>query len=485
MRLGTLLFAAFAAIVALCFSYPVAESSRRVRLAYLESAEEPLVDTANLLAELVGEAMERDGLDVGRLYDVAERTRARRVDARIYETIKSRVDLAVYITDENGRVVFDSRGAEMVGADYSRWRDVRRTLDGTYGARVSNPDEPRMLYVAAPIRVRGRIVGSLTVVKPTTGVSRFLERTQPHLFALIAVATGAALVLMLLVSLWVHQQVGRLIGYADAVREGKRVPFPDLAPTELRRMGLAFEKMRASLAGHTYIESYVRALTHEIKSPISAIRGAAEILESPALDDAGRARFLGNVQNETRRIEDLVDRMLELSELESRRALPRIERVAFAPILRTIVEAQEAACKQRELRVELRVDEALEVQGDSFLLHLALSNLIKNAVEWSPHGGCIRIAGERVGDEVKLTVDDDGPGLPDYAKERVFERFYSLERPDGGRKSTGLGLNFVREVAALHHGSITLENRVEGGLRATFAARRAEKHAGSERRPAG
>lgn len=471
MKLGTLLFAAFVTILAICFSYPVAESSRRVRLAYLESAEEPLVDTANLLAELVGEAMERDQLDVGRLYDIAERTRARQVNARIYETLKSHVDLAVYITDQNGRVIFDSRSVEAVGADYSRWRDVRRTLDGTYGARVSNPAQPRMLYVAAPIRSRGRIVGSLTVVKPTTGVSRFLERTQPRLFALIAIAGGAALVLMLLVSLWVHQQVGRLTRYADAVREGRRVPFPDLAPTELRRMGLAFDKMRASLAGHTYIESYVRALTHEIKSPISAIRGAAEILESPDLDDTRRDRFLSNIQSETRRIEDLVDRMLELSELEVRRALPRSERVAFGAILRTIVEAQESACRQRELRIELDLVEPLEAQGDAFLLHLALSNLMKNAIEWSPRGTCIHIRGERVDDVVRITIDDEGPGIPEFAKERVFERFYSLERPDGGRKSTGLGLNFVREVAALHQGSVELTNLPTRGLRATFVAR--------------
>jgi len=473
VKLGTLLFAAFLAILLVCFSYPVWLSAQRLRLVYLESAEEPMVDTANVLAELVGLALERGELDIEGLYDLAGRVNGRQVSAQIYEMLKERVDLAMYITDEHGKVLFDSRGRSTLGADYSHWRDVSRTLSGIYGARVSSdpkdPTLPRLLYVAAPLYVHGRLAGSLTVVKPTTAVNTFLQHARPRLFTLGALAGGTSIVLALIVSLWVTQQVGRLTRYADEVREGRRVPFPKLAPTELRQMGLAFEKMRASLAGQTYIEQYVRALTHEIKSPISAIRGAAEILETPALEDSRRSRFLRNIQDETHRIQDLVDRMLELSELEVRRALPKLERVALDSVLRTILEAQDPLLSQREVHTELAVPDDLVVQGDAFLLHLALSNLLKNAIEFSPRGGLIRVRCTRDGAVVRIAIEDEGPGIPDFAKERIFERFYSLERPDTGRKSTGLGLNFVIEIAALHHGSVQLDNRPEGGLRASFA----------------
>jgi two-component system sensor histidine kinase CreC len=439
---------------------------------YLESAEEPLVDTANVLAELVGQALERGELDVEAFYASAERVNTRNVAARIYEMLKERVDLAMYITDAQGRVLFDSRGRETVGRDYSRWRDVSRTLSGVYGARVSsNPQDrslPRVLYVAAPIMVHGRIAGSLTVVKPTTSVNNFLHAVRPRLFMLGALASTAAILLALLVSLWVTQQVGRLTHYAEEVRAGRRVAFPKLAATELLHMGLAFENMRASLAGQTYVEQYVRALTHEIKSPISAIRGAAEILETSALDQNQRARFLGNIQNETHRIQDLVDRMLELSELEVRRALPALRQVALAPIVRTILEAQQPMFSQKALRTELELADDLMVRGDAFLLHLALSNLIKNALEFSPRGGCISVRGECVAHEVRVSIADEGPGIPDFAMQRIFERFYSLERPDTGRRSTGLGLNFVTEIAALHRGSVRVENRAERGLLASM-----------------
>lgn len=474
MRLGTLLFAAFTLILAVCFAYPAMLLFDRLRIVYLESAEEPLVDTANVLAELLGQAAERSGaLDVGPLREGFARADARTLSARIYAITKQHVDLDVYVTDAAGIVLFDSRGVAEPGADYATWRDVSLTLAGKYGARVSgdpnHPSIPRALHVAAPVLVQGRIAGVLTVVKPTTSVKSFMRAVEPRLFTLGAVAAGVAIILALSISLWLTQQVGRLTRYAEDVRHGRRVPFPKLARTELLHMGLAFERMRASLAGQAYVEQYVRALTHELKSPISALRGAAEILETPDLPAAERARFLSNIQSETRRVQDLVDRMLELSELEVRRALPERAPVALAPMLRTILESLGALVSQKALRTELDTSDELLVQGDAFLLHLALSNLVKNAVEFSPHGGCIRVRCERADAELRVVVEDEGPGIPAYAKDRVFERFYSLERPDTGRKSTGLGLNFVKEIAALHRGRVAIDNRPEGGLRACFA----------------
>lgn len=472
MRLGATLFLTYLGIFLLCFSYPVARIAGGLRVAYLESAEEPLVDEANLLAAFVARARHGDTLDAAELDRVFADVYGRHLSAAIYDTHKTAVDVRVYVTDASGKLRYDTARIDPIGADYSGWRDVHRTLIGEYGARIGrdlrDPSTPTILYVAAPILDAGKIVGAVTVAKPTTAVNAFVEQARPRVFGLVAASAGGAVLLSLLVSLWVRQQVGRLTRYANDVREGRRVPFPRLARTELRSMGQAFERMRQSLDGQAYIAQYVQTLTHELKSPLSAIRGAAEILEGADVPPDKRARFLRNIQTESVRIQNLVDRMLKLSELEIRRALPAREPVALAAVVRTVLEAAGVAVTAKTLTVLIEIPEELRVPGDEFLLHLAVSNLVQNAVDFSPAGGVLRVGVELREEEVELTVSDEGPGIPAYAATRVFEKFFSLQRPDTGKKSTGLGLNLVKEVATLHGGAVSLENLPGRGLRATL-----------------
>jgi two-component system sensor histidine kinase CreC len=472
VRLGTRLFVAYLVIFAACFSYPLLELAGRMRKAYVESAEEPLVDTANILAAFVGRGISPGNvaqLDADQLARVFQDARGRKLAAQLYEMRKDKVDLSIYVTNDKGVVLFDSDDPGNVGKDFSQWRDVYHTLRGEYGARIRrDPEDPQgaaALFVGAPILIDGRIAGVLTVMKPTSNIAAFVHAAMPHVFKTGALALLAAGLLGLAVSFAVTQQVNRLTRYADDVRQGRRVPFPKLARTELQTMGRAFEKMREALAGHAYVEQYVQTLTHEIKSPISAIRGAAEILETAGLPDQKRAKFLANIQNETRRIQDLVDRMLKLTELEARNALEARAPTPLAPLVRTIVEAVEPVLLQKRLHIDVAVGD-VAVHGDPFLLHLALSNLVQNAIEFSPPDGRIAVGASASGGRVEVNVDDEGPGLPAFAQARAFEKFFSLERPDTGKKSTGLGLNFVKEVAVLHGGDIALENLPARGLRA-------------------
>lgn len=106
--------------------------------------------------------------------------------------------------------------------------------------------------------------------------------------------------------------------------------------------------------------------------------------------------------------------------------------------------------------------------GDAFLLRQAVINLLENAIAFSPDGGTVQLRTQLEDGQVQLLVEDRGSGVPDYAIERVFERFYSLARPQTGQRSSGLGLPFVREVARLHGGDVRLRNRDGGGAIATL-----------------
>ncbi len=471
MKLGSALFLAYVLIFALCFSYPMAHMASSLRTRYLEGAEEPLVDQANLLAGIVGREMETGGFDAKGLFETLEGVYARPLSARIYEMRKDHVDAQVYITDAAGKVVFDSADPGKIGADYSEWQDVRLTLKGEYGARTTrvDPEDPTtaVLFVAAPILLKGEIAGVLTVAKPTTSVNAFLKSAKPRIFRIGALSALVAVSSSLLVSFWLSGQIRRLTRYADDVRGGRRVDLPKLARTELKEMGDAFDKMRESLEGKKYVERYVETLTHEIKSPVSAIRGAAELLEEDMPPET-QAQFLSNIRSESDRIQDLVERMLKLSELETRRSLDAREAVALPALIREVLRGKEAMLSRKKLQVQADVGKELVVRGDRFLLQQAISNLVQNAIDFSPSGGRIALRTEADGAMLAFSVDDEGPGVPDYAREKVFERFFSLQRPDTGKKSTGLGLNLVKEVAALHEGEIRLENLPAAGLRATL-----------------
>lgn len=443
---------------------------QQVKPGVRQAMEDTLADTANVLAELAS-----DDLLAGRIADgrFAARVRAmakRDLDARIWGEPKRHASYRIEVTDAHGIVVFDSAGKE-VGRDNSRWNDVHRTLRGQYGAR-STRDDPKdetstVMYVAAPIfDVGGRIAGVLTVSKPNRSIQPFIERSQDTILRWGWVLLGSALLVGVLAAWWLSRQLAALRRYADAVALGERASLPDAAG-EFADLGRALESMRRQLEGKQYVERYVHALTHELKSPLAAIRGAAELLEGP-LPDADRARFVASIDTQSRRMAGMVDRLLELAALEHRQRIEAPQPVAADALAQEALDDALPRALARQVELRLHAEAGLPpLQGDAFLLRQLLGNLIDNAMDFSPPGGAVELHVGRVGGQLRIDVKDRGPGVPAFALERAFERFYSLPRPDGGARSSGLGLNFVAEIAKLHGGDVALGNRDGGGAVAT------------------
>jgi two-component system sensor histidine kinase CreC len=301
------------------------------------------------------------------------------------------------------------------------------------------------------------------VTKPAATINDMILGVKPLFTKVFGISAVVAIALMLLVSYWLSAPIKRLTQYANQVRAGKRVSFPALDESEIGEMGHAFERMREALEGKKYVEEYVHTLTHEIKSPLSAIRGAAELLEEK-MDPERRERFLMNIRSEANRIQDIVDRMLELSVLENRKDLDKSERVSLTALINTVIESKQAMLEKANIEVATRAPDEAFVIGDDFLLHQAVANLIQNAIDFSPRKSRIELTVTVESDRLRLTVRDFGPGVPEYAKAKVFDKFFSLQRPESGKKSTGLGLNFVKEVATLHGGTIDIANSPDNGL---------------------
>lgn len=458
MRLGIRLLFGFFLITGLAGFFVLRIFSAEIKPSVREVMEDTMIDTANILAEIAVDDLVAGTMATGRFATQVLEYAQRPIDARIWGLDKQSLDYRVYVTDNRGKVLFDSSNIA-VGQDYSQWRDVALTLRGEYGARatreVQHDDKSSIMYVAAPINHDGHVIGVLTVAKPIATVQAFIDRAERKILIsglwllFLSAAVGV------IVTLWVVGSIRQLRRYANEIEAGKKIPMPHISG-ELGDLAQAMAAMRQRIEGREYVEAYVRALTHEFKSPLAAIRGAGELLQE-ALPEHDRQSFANDVLLQTQRLQSMVDRLLELSKLEQQQELVNPSRVVLADFLTEFVAGTQL--NRPHIAIQLTLDdERCEADIERDLLVLALNNLIDNAAAFSPPASPVMI-------ELKgrvMAVQDSGIGVSDYALGKLGQKFFSTVRPDGLTKGSGLGLAIAQQIMALHRGQMQMMNTHPG-----------------------
>jgi two-component system sensor histidine kinase CreC len=440
-----------------------------LRDSYSQVIEELMVDYAHLLsAHLENGKMSAESFQaLGKMF---EQYRGHSVQAQIFNFVKQDFTLDLYVTDAAGKVLFSTKPFE-VGQDYSKWNDVYKTLQGQYGARSTRTQvedsRSSIYYVAAPIVLDQKISGVVTLSKTEMSVLIFLDRALQKmflggLFSVIALGLLGGLILI-----WMTLPLEKLRTSALRISEGHRESLPISNIREVRELSAAFEKMRVSLEGKKTVERYTQSLTHELKSPLTAIKGAAELCMEE-MDQEHRQSFLKNIVTEANRSHHMLEQLLKIAALESKSELEQITSENLHSLFEETISALMPLWKAKSIEIELNVPDHFQIQCDRFVLVQALRNLIQNAIEFSPQSSTIEVAATQISipakdgraktSRARIDILDQGAGIPDFAIERVFEKFYSLERPDTRRKSSGLGLAFAKEVIELHHGKISIES---------------------------
>ena len=465
MNISVRLFFGYFLIVGLAAWFVLTTFVRETEPGVRQATEETLVDTAHVLAEMAAPDLAAGRLDGGPFADAVRAAIRRSPQAEISGIHKESIDLRIYVTDAHGIVVYDSRRAA-VGEDFSQWRDVARVLRGEYGARQTREDpydpESSVMHVAAPIHWQGERIGVLSLAKPLASVAPYAERAAARVkrSGLILLATSA--LIGLLFTLWLGHSIHRLRDYARAVSAGQKAVVPSGGGRQLTELAEALATMRDKLDGKHYVERYVQNLAHEMKSPLTAVIGAAEILEGE-LPEADRHHFAATIGEQAGRLRDIIERMLQLARIEQLQAPGAATTVDLGELLKTAVAERQLALAARQLHCVIDAEPGVSITGDAFLLRQAVLNLLDNAIEFSPTGGEILLFLRSTAKTAEIRIRDHGPGAPDYALTQLFTRFYSLPRPATGKKSTGLGLALVREVARLHGGEAGFANHSEGG----------------------
>jgi len=280
-----------------------------------------------------------------------------------------------------------------------------------------------------------------------------------------------------LLSLWlagtIARPVRRLAAAADRVRSGRgqETEIPDFTKRgdEIGDLSGSLRDMTQALwTRMEAIESFAADVAHEIKNPLTSLRSAVET--AARLDDPQQQqRLMAIILDDVQRLDRLISDISDASRLDAELSRADMDSVDIEGLLTTLVEVERIAAEGRgsdalQIRLDLPDDKPLKVIGMEDRLAQVLRNLISNAVSFSPPKGVIVLRAERRGPWLRISVEDEGPGLPPGKLDAVFERFYT-ERPEGEKFGThsGLGLSISKQIVIAHHGRIRAENIERNG----------------------
>lgn len=477
LTIGVKLFVAYFIITATIVWFVTDKISLRITNGIDQAAEEVMVDSANLLAQMVSSNIKNDKINVDKVRDIVSAYLNRELDVDIYSISKKNPNLQIYITNQDGIVIYDSKG-KIEGKDYSQWRDVFLTLNGKYGARssaydasIDNPTaDQKAHHVAAPIHHNGKIFGSLTVIKSVADLKPYVvaQKDQIKEYAiyvlLISLLFGAG------VSFIVTRGTRKLVKYTTALSKGETVVAPKIRQVEFSELAQAIEKLRVDLEGREYVEEYINTMAHELRTPITGIKATAENLLMP-MSASQREHFVNNILDANKKMDMLVNRLLNLSRIERRDQLENVEKIDVKTLIKDVVQApsRKGNISRRSIKIEYTIERDFTIKAEKLLAEQALSNIIDNAIDFTPPDSTISIKVSESNTHVNIQVQDQGKGVPEHARKQIFRRFFSSSRPDTGKRGNGLGLRFVKKIMSLHGGQVSLKNRfMEDGAVATL-----------------
>ena len=217
----------------------------------------------------------------------------------------------------------------------------------------------------------------------------------------------------------------------------------------------------------TLRQDFVANVSHELRTPLTSIQGFAELLEAEAGDPETVARYNGKIISHAKRMVNIIDDLLALTRIESANAPPSVSDTEFRPLLENVIKLCRDAADHRCLDFKLDVEDGLSAPMHAPLFEQAVLNLAQNAVKYTHPRSEITLRAYRQGESCVVEVRDEGPGIAPQHQERIFERFYRVDkarsRSVGG---TGLGLSIVKHIAQLHGGRVEVESELGHG--ATF-----------------
>ena len=400
-------------------------------------------------------------LDSRNLYDVLRfdlppPTRKPGVLERVYVTIRtwfSRGTLPLYreLEPQNGK----------------GYAEVANALKGFKSSMVRINERGEVIVsVSVPVQRFRAVRGALMLSTQGADIDNMVGAERVAIFKVFLIAAGVMVVLSFLLAGTIAGPVRRLAESAQLVRRRirSRVEIPDLSHRrdEIGHLSGSLRAMTEALYNRIEaIERFAADVSHELKNPLTSLRSAVETLPLAKTNES-RDRLLAVIQHDVKRLDRLISDISDASRLDAEMQRQEAQPVNVAKLLTTVV----SVANERHddgvgvtLNFEGGRGAAFMVLGNDSRLGQVIDNLIDNARSFSPPGGTVRVTCQRLRNEIEIIVDDDGPGVPEEAREKIFERFYTHRPHQPFGQNSGLGLSISKHIIEAHGGRIRTENR--------------------------
>jgi two-component system, OmpR family, sensor histidine kinase ChvG len=347
------------------------------------------------------------------------------------------------------------------------YAEIGNALQGFKSSMVRINERGEVIVsVAVPVQRFRAVRGALMLSTQGADIDNMVGAERLAIFKVFLIAAGVMVVLSFLLAGTIAGPVRRLAESARLVRRRirSRVEIPDLSHRrdEIGHLSGSLRDMTDALYSRIEaIESFAADVAHELKNPLTSLRSAVETLPL-AKSDESRSRLLSVIQHDVKRLDRLISDISDASRLDAEMQRHEAQPVNLAKLLTTVVSV---ANERHDDGVTVTLNfeggrpAAFTVLGNDSRLGQVIDNLIDNARSFSPAGSTVRITCRRLKHEIEIIVDDDGPGVPDEAIEKIFERFYTHRPHQAFGQNSGLGLSISKHIIEAHGGRTWAENR--------------------------
>ncbi len=353
--------------------------------------------------------------------------------------------------------------------DGKGYPEVAQALNGQDASMVRVNDRGDVIVsVAVPVQRFRAVRGALMLSTQGADIDDMVEAERLAIIKVFLIAAGVMVVLSILLAGTIAEPVRRLADAAESVRRRirSRVEIPDFTRRrdEIGHLSGTLRDMTNALYSRIEaIESFAADVSHELKNPLTSLRSAVETFPVARTEES-RGRLLSVIKHDVQRLDRLITDIADASRLDAELQRQEAAPVDFARLLNTIIGVASEVKRDDDVKVTLRFEggaapRAFHVPGHDSRLGQVIDNLIENARSFSPPGGTVRVVCRRLRQQIEICVDDDGPGVPPHALDKIFERFYTDRPHQGFGQNSGLGLSISKQIVEAHGGAIWVENR--------------------------